>query len=225
MPKIDHEVVQIFKEDGDRIEDSKGRKVGSHIFSDKLGGIALPSRAPTDTYIHRELNRSPIKRSSVILETADPQRPEQDSDFVLSQAQAMWDAARLGLELEDESTSTERALKWLAGIATTMLALAACMYLVYVNEGNRELEELRRPGNPVIEIAPLIQEIAPPPTDLTPLSPSVEQPDDAPPDAQQAPGEGQEPQEPTEATVDPPAVESGIHPLLPPPPSNPRDSP
>ena len=221
MPKIDYEVVQIFKEDGDRIEDSKGRKVGSHIFSDKLGGIALPSRAPTDTYVHRELNRSPIKRSSVILETADPVRPEQDSDFVLSQAQAMWDAARLGLELEDESTSSERALKWIAGVATTLLAVAAGLYLVYVNEGNRELAEIRETAAPVIELAPLIQETEPPPIDLSPLSPSVEQPIE--------PANTGESQEPTDAavdaTVDPPARGGKINPLLPPPPGNPRDSP
>lgn len=135
----DYEIVQIMKEDGDLIADNKARKIGSHLFSDRLGGLALPSRQPTNTYEHRELHRRPIKRSSIHLETADPVSPERDADFVLSQAPAMWDAARLGLEVEDEQTTTDRALKWIAGIATTLLAIGAALYLVYVNEEKREL--------------------------------------------------------------------------------------
>ena len=146
MPEgIDYEILQILKSDGDMIEDSHARKVGGQLFSDKLGGIALPARSPTPTFVHKELNRSPIKRTSVHLETADPISPEKDSNFVLREAQAMWDSARQGLEVENSDAKREAATRWIALLGSGIAVIAACFYIFWQDKQDftLELEKLR----------------------------------------------------------------------------------
>lgn len=90
-----------------------GIKVGSQLISDMLNGVAMPGRQmPTDTFIHKELNRAPHKADGVHFETENPMAVEMDSQFLQVDAWSMWDGARLDLDSErDGQRRFENILK------------------------------------------------------------------------------------------------------------------
>ena len=128
MAKIDKEVLQVLKSDGDMIVDNKARKVGSLIISDRLGGIALPARCPTPIFEQKELGRAPIQRSSVHFETVDPTPVEKDSAFIQKGAQALWESAHQGLEVEPEGIAQNRMITWIGLFASVVFLLFALWY-------------------------------------------------------------------------------------------------
>ena len=120
------ETLQIMWKDGSLDVDPGAVKVASQMVSDPLGGLTLPVREPTDTYVHKELNRAPSKRSSVIFETADPIAPDFDSQFVLRDAPNIWEAAREGLDTEiNSSRRFNQILQGIAVVVSSLCLIAA----------------------------------------------------------------------------------------------------
>ncbi len=131
------QTVQMLMSDGS-MEVGVGTKVGSQLISDVLNGVAMTGRQmPTDTFIHKELNRAPHKADGVHFETENPMAVENDSQFLQVDAWAMWDGARLDLDSErDGQRRFENILKGVAcAVATIFLFFSMSMFSVLNNSG------------------------------------------------------------------------------------------
>lgn len=157
--KRHHETVQILLTDGSMETDNAAIKVGSQLISSALGGAAMPVRRPTDTYVHRELNRAPIKRSSVHFETVDPPSPDFDSQFVLRDAYAIWNAARLDLDTEvDNKNRLNNIIQVIAVVASSLFMFAsfgvAAMFADQRNQAEIQQELIRTQQQQQIQSLP-----------------------------------------------------------------------
>ena len=116
-----HQTLQILMADGSMETDSNAQKVGSQLLSDLMHGIAMPGREmPTPTYVHKESNRAPQQQDGVHFETVSPMAVEFDSQFLNSDAWAMWDRARLDLDTEQDGARRRNA--WLQGLFCAVCA-------------------------------------------------------------------------------------------------------
>ena len=158
------QTVQMLMSDGS-MEAGIGTKVGSQLICDVLNGVAMPGRQmPTDTFIHKELNRAPHKADGVHFETENPIAVENDSQFLQVDAWAMWDGARLDLDSErDGQRRFENILKGVACVvATSFLFFSMSMFSVLNNSESQADTETQN-----------TQQVAPTPTPERPVIPRV----------------------------------------------------
>ena len=165
--KAQHQTLQLLMSDGAMEVDPAARKVGSQLVSDILNGIAMPGRQmPTPTYVHRELNRTPIQQDGVHFETVNPAPVERDSEFLNSDAAAMWDGARLDLDSEvDESRRFHTWLQALVVVVSVLFLVFAGFAYSHSNELKSQAEEEGQQNAPGAT--------APTPTPLPPILPRV----------------------------------------------------
>ena len=135
-----HQTLQILMADGSMETDSNAQKVGSQLLSDLMHGIAMPGREmPTPTYVHKESNRAPQQQDGVHFETVSPMAVEYDSQFLNSDAWAMWDRARLDLDTEQDSARRRQA--WLQGLFCAVCAVVLIFSLFVLAASNDSEEE------------------------------------------------------------------------------------
>ena len=127
------QTVQILLQDGSMEVDTRAVRVGRQLISGVLGGAALPVRKPTPSYVHKELNRAPTKRSSVHWETSDPVAPDQDSEFVLRDSFDIWDSARQGFDTEADAG--RRFNRWLQGICAVLATICLLVAIGIASQG------------------------------------------------------------------------------------------
>ena len=135
-----HQTLQILMADGSMEIDPNAQKVGSQLLSDLMHGIAMPGREmPTPTYVHKESNRAPQQQDGVHFETVSPMAVEYDSQFLNSDAWAMWDRARLDLDTEQDSARRRQA--WLQGLFCAVCAVVLIFSLFVLAASNDSEEE------------------------------------------------------------------------------------
>ena len=163
-PGGQRQTVQMLMSDGS-MEIGVGIKVGSQLISDMLNGVAMPGRQmPTDTFIHKELNRVPHKADGVHFETENPIAVEMESQFLQVDAWSMWDGARLDLDSErDGQRRFENILKGAACVMATIFLLFAMSMFSVLN--GSDAEESKETQN--------AQQAAPTPTPAPPVIPRV----------------------------------------------------
>ena len=130
-----HQTLQILMADGSMEIDSNAQKVGSQLLSDLMHGIAMPGREmPTPTYVHKETNRAPQQQDGVHFETVSPMAVEYDSQFLNSDAWAMWDRARLDLDTEQDTARRRNA--WLQALFCAVCAIVLVFSLFMLAASN-----------------------------------------------------------------------------------------
>ena len=143
MPKgkgAQHQTLQILMADGSMEIDANAQKVGSQLLSDLMNGIAMPGREmPTPTYVHKETNRAPQQQDGVHFETVSPMAVEYDSQFLNSDAWAMWDRARLDLDTEQDTARRRNA--WLQALFCAVCAIVLVFSLFMLAASNKDAEE------------------------------------------------------------------------------------
>ena len=148
-----HQTLQILMADGSMETDSNAQKVGSQLLSDLMHGIAMPGREmPTPTYVHKETNRAPQQQDGVHFETVSPVAVEYDSQFLNSDAWAMWDRARLDLDTEQDSARRRNA--WLQGLFCAVCAVVLVFSLFMLGASNNDAEEETGDGQPAAPTEP-----------------------------------------------------------------------
>ena len=167
MPKgrgAQHQTLQIMMADGSMETDSHAQKVGSQLLSDLMHGIAMPGREmPTPTYVHKESNRAPQQQDGVHFETVSPIAVEFDSQFLNSDAWAMWDRARLDLDTEQDSARRRNA--WLQGLFCVVCGAVLIFSLFMLGAGAKDSSEAETGGGQQAgptQPAPTLQPILPP---------------------------------------------------------------
>ena len=155
------ETLQVLMRDGSMEVDTNAIKVGSQLVSNMMNGAALPVRKPTPTYVHKEVNRAPLQRSGVHFETVDPVPPDFDSAFVQRDAPEMWNAAKL--DLDREIDSTRRLNNWLQGIAVVVSSIVLLASVGVASAGSQA-------GGDAEAQAEVSRPVGPPP--LPPLPPN-----------------------------------------------------
>ena len=157
------QTLQILMSDGSMETDSNAQKVGSQLLSDLMHGIAMPGREmPTPTYVHKESNRAPQQQDGVHFETVSPMAVEYDSQFLNSDAWAMWDRARLDLDTEHDSARRRQA--WLQGLFCAVCAAVLIFSLFMLGASNKDSEAESGGGQQAVPTQPVptLQPILPP---------------------------------------------------------------
>ena len=133
------EILQVMMRDGSMEVDNGAIKVGAQLVSSILSGAALPVRPPTPSYVHKEVNRAPTKRSGVHFETVDPIPPDFDSQFVLRDAFDIWNAARLDLDREaNDGKKMANFFQAVAVIVSSFLLIASLGMVFTVNHAEEQ---------------------------------------------------------------------------------------
>lgn len=158
MPRgIDREHLEIFKGDGDRIVDKRARKVLDRTFSDKGGGLAVPTRPPTPLSRMKELNRAPINVGAAQIETSSPPKPGQDSHLILHLAYSLFDGVRQGMITLDPKAEMMKVLAAIFAVGVTIGVIFALYIYSQDREHQRALDlmeaEQRGINAPVVEPA------------------------------------------------------------------------
>lgn len=143
MPK-DLEALTVLRRDGDRLDDRDAEKIGGQLLSRRMD-YAYPVREPTMTFEQTELNRAPIQRGSMVIETGSPLEGMADSRLLMADGPQMFDSARSGLRNADDDGPSWPWLPMGAAMVAALLLVVSVLWAIHImgQEKALDLEERR----------------------------------------------------------------------------------
>ena len=116
----------LFNREGDKLRDNNASKINNEVISDKLGH-AYDAPLPTPSYKQLEWGRPPVRHTSAIVITAEPEHPDRDTQLVVNRSQSIWSSYAEGLQRE-QGNPQKRAFT----LIWVWLGICAAIFLLCV---------------------------------------------------------------------------------------------
>ena len=116
----------LFNREGDKLRDNNASKINNEVISDKLGH-AYDAPLPTPSYKQLEWGRPPVRHTSAIVITAEPEHLDRDTQLVVNRSQSIWASYAEGLQRE-QGNPQRRAYALIWG----WLSICAVIFLLCV---------------------------------------------------------------------------------------------
>ena len=147
--QIEREPVQIKELGGGLHEDPRAIRVGSQFVSNIMGGVMGPLGEPTPTFEHRQVNRAPEPTGDTYFYDYDCIPAEADSQFVLVDSFEIWDAARQGLDMEQDGEKKRlNIIKAFAAVCCTLFLFVMTGWAITVTDSEETQEETESTTQP-----------------------------------------------------------------------------